>query len=180
MSRGSFNWSLDTYIQIDIDDVFVGQTGTRLVTEDIFALIESQNFLRKYIKGFNYTLGFSGHFFRRGDKVENEADEVLVAQSHNFLWFPHMWHHNHPQEYELTYLAALMTQNKLFAEFTSTEEYPHLRPAWDRRAFIHNNITVLPRQTCGLFTHTHFFHAYPDGIENLKKNIFEEKLLYKN
>lgn len=79
MSRGSFNWSLDTYIQIDIDDVFVGQTGTRLVTEDIFALIESQNFLRKYIKGFNYTLGFSGHFFRRGDKVENEADEVLVG-----------------------------------------------------------------------------------------------------
>uniref|UniRef100_A0AC35FTS7 [heparan sulfate]-glucosamine N-sulfotransferase n=1 Tax=Panagrolaimus sp. PS1159 TaxID=55785 RepID=A0AC35FTS7_9BILA len=209
MSRGSFNWSLDTYIQIDIDDVFVGQTGTRLVTEDIFALIESQNFLRKYIKGFNYTLGFSGHFFRRGDKVENEADEILVAQSHNFLWFPHMWHHNHPQEYELTYLAALMTQNKLFAEnlnfrtilsyavspqhsgvypiheplyeawktiwniqFTSTEEYPHLRPAWDRRAFIHKNITVLPRQTCGLFTHTHFFHAYPDGIENLKRNIF--------
>uniref|UniRef100_A0A914YAX4 Heparan sulphate-N-deacetylase domain-containing protein n=1 Tax=Panagrolaimus superbus TaxID=310955 RepID=A0A914YAX4_9BILA len=79
MSRGSYMWSLDTYIQIDIDDVFVGQVGTRLVSEDISALIDSQNFLRNHIEQFNYTLGFSGHFFRRGDKVENEADEILVG-----------------------------------------------------------------------------------------------------
>lgn len=55
---------------------------------------------------------------------------------------------------------------------TSTEEYPHLKPAWNRRGFIYKNISILPRQTCGLFTHTHFFHAYPDGFNQLKNNLF--------
>jgi hypothetical protein len=30
---------------------------------------------------------------------------------------------------------------------------------------------VLPRQTCGLYTHTHFFHAYPGGVSELTRNI---------
>ena len=79
MSRGSFSWSLETFIQIDIDDIFVGQTGTRLVPDDITSLIESQIFLSKHIEDFNYTLGFSGHFFRRGDRIENIADENLIG-----------------------------------------------------------------------------------------------------
>jgi hypothetical protein len=59
---------------------------------------------------------------------------------------------------------------------TSTEEYPHLRPASKRRGFIHANISVLPRQTCGLFTHTYYFYAYPDGIESLDEKIFGGEL----
>ncbi|XP_037364835.1 bifunctional heparan sulfate N-deacetylase/N-sulfotransferase 1 isoform X2 [Talpa occidentalis] len=54
---------------------------------------------------------------------------------------------------------------------TSTEEYPHLKPARYRRGFIHNGIMVLPRQTCGLFTHTIFYNEYPGGSGELDKII---------
>ncbi|XP_053317415.1 bifunctional heparan sulfate N-deacetylase/N-sulfotransferase 4-like [Spea bombifrons] len=54
---------------------------------------------------------------------------------------------------------------------TSTEEYPHLKPARYRRGFIHNGIMVLPRQTCGLFTHTIFYKEYPGGPNELDKSI---------
>ncbi|KAJ7401657.1 hypothetical protein BTVI_93724 [Pitangus sulphuratus] len=54
---------------------------------------------------------------------------------------------------------------------TSTEEYPHLKPARYRRGFIHNGIMVLPRQTCGLFTHTIFYKEYPGGPQELDKSI---------
>lgn len=92
---------------------------------------------------------------------------------------------------------------------TSTEEYPHLRPARYRRGFIHNDIMVnpppnslclpkfkkhlavslslplppchlpiapallqvLPRQTCGLFTHTIFYNEYPGGSRELDRSI---------
>ncbi|XP_061420826.1 bifunctional heparan sulfate N-deacetylase/N-sulfotransferase 2-like isoform X1 [Lethenteron reissneri] len=54
---------------------------------------------------------------------------------------------------------------------TSTEEYPHLKPARKRRGFIHNHIMVLPRQTCGLFTHTIFYKEYPGGPGELDRSI---------
>ncbi|XP_017264253.1 bifunctional heparan sulfate N-deacetylase/N-sulfotransferase 4 [Kryptolebias marmoratus] len=54
---------------------------------------------------------------------------------------------------------------------TSTEEYPHLKPARYRKGFIHNNIMVLPRQTCGLFTHTIYYKEYPGGPKELDKSI---------
>ena len=50
---------------------------------------------------------------------------------------------------------------------SSTEGYPHLKPSYLRRGFIHDGIMVLPRQTCGIFTHTMFFKNYPNGIERL-------------
>uniref|UniRef100_A0A8C2S931 [heparan sulfate]-glucosamine N-sulfotransferase n=1 Tax=Capra hircus TaxID=9925 RepID=A0A8C2S931_CAPHI len=56
-------------------------------------------------------------------------------------------------------------------QVTSTEEYPHLRPARYRRGFIHNGIMVLPRQTCGLFTHTIFYNEYPGGSRELDRSI---------
>lgn len=31
---------------------------------------------------------------------------------------------------------------------------------------------LVDRQTCGLFTHTQFFHAYPEGIDTFLENIF--------
>ena len=54
---------------------------------------------------------------------------------------------------------------------TSTEGYPHLKPAYSRRGFVHDGILVLPRQTCGIFTHTMFFKNYPNGIERLEEMI---------
>ncbi|EPY80594.1 hypothetical protein CB1_000816025 [Camelus ferus] len=56
-------------------------------------------------------------------------------------------------------------------QVTSTEEYPHLKPARYRKGFIHNSIMVLPRQTCGLFTHTIFYKEYPGGPQELDKSI---------
>uniref|UniRef100_A0A914EN07 Heparan sulphate-N-deacetylase domain-containing protein n=1 Tax=Acrobeloides nanus TaxID=290746 RepID=A0A914EN07_9BILA len=183
--RENFSSGIDRYIQIDIDDIFVGQSGSRFIPEDVKALIHSQNELRDYIQDFHYNLGFSGYFFRHGDELENAGDEELVAFADRFLWFPHMWRHNHAHEFSISYLLALMSQNKLFAEntrlktplqyaispqhsgvypihealyeawssiwkvrVTSTEEYPHLKPASLRRGFIYKNISVLPRQTC--------------------------------
>ncbi|GFY68285.1 hypothetical protein TNIN_292751 [Trichonephila inaurata madagascariensis] len=61
---------------------------------------------------------------------------------------------------------------------TSTEEYPHLRPARLRRGFIHRNIMVLPRQTCGLYTHTIFLDKYPGGPEKLELSIKGGELFY--
>ncbi|XP_046892157.1 bifunctional heparan sulfate N-deacetylase/N-sulfotransferase 1-like [Hypomesus transpacificus] len=54
---------------------------------------------------------------------------------------------------------------------TSTEEYPHLKPARHRRGFIHRDMSVLPRQTCGLFTHTIFYKEYPGSPNELDKLI---------
>jgi hypothetical protein len=46
---------------------------------------------------------------------------------------------------------------------TSTEEYPDLRPDHMRRGFKHRGISVLPRQTCRLFTHTFLHSHFPGG-----------------
>lgn len=61
---------------------------------------------------------------------------------------------------------------------TSTEEYPHLRPARLRRGFIHRNIMVLPRQTCGLYTHTIYMDMYPGGREKLENSIRGGELFF--
>uniref|UniRef100_A0A1I8EIL5 [heparan sulfate]-glucosamine N-sulfotransferase n=1 Tax=Wuchereria bancrofti TaxID=6293 RepID=A0A1I8EIL5_WUCBA len=199
---------LERYVQIDIDDIFVGTSGTRMTKVDADALLQSQFRLRRDITNFTYSLGFSGYYFRNGDSLEDEGDERLIEIGKHFFWFPHMWKHNHAHEHNQTYLEAIMTQNKLFAQgmglhvssgyavspqhagvypvhealynswqliwnitVTSTEEYPHFRPASARRGFVHRNISVLPRQTCGLYTHTQFFHSYPDGFTKLLSNI---------
>ena len=55
---------------------------------------------------------------------------------------------------------------------TSTEEYPHLRPANLRRGFQFEGISVLPRQTCGLFTKNLYYAEYPNGgPDTLEKSI---------
>uniref|UniRef100_G1KPE7 [heparan sulfate]-glucosamine N-sulfotransferase n=1 Tax=Anolis carolinensis TaxID=28377 RepID=G1KPE7_ANOCA len=63
-------------------------------------------------------------------------------------------------------------------KITSTEEYPHLKPARYRKGFIHKNIMVLPRQTCGLFTHTIFYKEYPGGPKELNKSIQGGELFF--
>ncbi len=56
-------------------------------------------------------------------------------------------------------------------EITSTEEYPHLRPARLRRGYVYSGIQVLPRQTCGLFTKNLFYSEYPGGPQVLEDSI---------
>lgn len=63
-------------------------------------------------------------------------------------------------------------------QVTSTEEYPHFKPAFQRRGFIHKGIAVLPRQTCGLYTHTVFMEKFPGGRERLDAMIMGGDLFF--
>ncbi|KAM7167316.1 bifunctional heparan sulfate N-deacetylase/N-sulfotransferase 4 isoform 1-T9 [Macrochelys suwanniensis] len=201
--------SLDRYILVDIDDIFVGKEGTRMNIQDVKALLETQNLLRTQVANFTFNLGFSGKFYHTGTEEEDEGDDLLLGSVDEFWWFPHMWSHMQPHLFHNeSSLVEQMILNKDFAlehgiptnmgyavaphhsgvypvhvqlyeawkkvwgiKVTSTEEYPHLKPARYRRGFIHNGIMVLPRQTCGLFTHTIFYKEYPGGPQELDKSI---------
>ncbi|XP_053921776.1 bifunctional heparan sulfate N-deacetylase/N-sulfotransferase 4 [Cuculus canorus] len=201
--------SLDRYILVDIDDIFVGKEGTRMNINDVKALLETQNLLRTQVANFTFNLGFSGKFYHTGTEEEDEGDDLLLRSVDEFWWFPHMWSHMQPHLFHNeSSLVEQMILNKEFAiehgiptdmgyavaphhsgvypvhiqlyeawkkvwhiRVTSTEEYPHLKPARYRRGFIHNGIMVLPRQTCGLFTHTIFHKEYPGGPQELDKSI---------
>uniref|UniRef100_A0A672SRG2 Bifunctional heparan sulfate N-deacetylase/N-sulfotransferase 1 n=1 Tax=Sinocyclocheilus grahami TaxID=75366 RepID=A0A672SRG2_SINGR len=198
--------SLERFILVDIDDIFVGKEGTRMKVADVKALVETQNELRRSIPGFTFNLGFSGKFFHAGTDEEDRGDDLLLSYVDEFWWFPHMWSHMQPHRFHnQSGLAEQMMLNRRFAEdhsipthlgyavaphhsgvypvhiqlyeawkrvwdirVTSTEEYPHLKPARFRRGFIHRGIRVLPRQTCGLFTHTIFHKEYPGGPQELE------------
>uniref|UniRef100_A0A4X1V243 [heparan sulfate]-glucosamine N-sulfotransferase n=1 Tax=Sus scrofa TaxID=9823 RepID=A0A4X1V243_PIG len=201
--------SLDRYILVDIDDIFVGKEGTRMNVKDVKALLETQNLLRTQVANFTFNLGFSGKFYHTGTEEEDEGDDLLLRSVDEFWWFPHMWSHMQPHLFHNeSSLVEQMILNKEFAlehgipinmgyavaphhsgvypvhiqlyaawkkvwgiQVTSTEEYPHLKPARYRKGFIHNSIMVLPRQTCGLFTHTIFYKEYPGGPQELDKSI---------
>ncbi|XP_072873927.1 bifunctional heparan sulfate N-deacetylase/N-sulfotransferase 4 isoform X2 [Chlorocebus sabaeus] len=201
--------SLDRYILVDIDDIFVGKEGTRMNVKDVKALLETQNLLRTQVANFTFNLGFSGKFYHTGTEEEDEGDDLLLRSVDEFWWFPHMWSHMQPHLFHNeSSLVEQMILNKEFAlehgipinmgyavaphhsgvypvhiqlyaawkkvwgiQVTSTEEYPHLKPARYRKGFIHNSIMVLPRQTCGLFTHTIFYKEYPGGPQELDRSI---------
>ncbi|ODM92934.1 Bifunctional heparan sulfate N-deacetylase/N-sulfotransferase [Orchesella cincta] len=214
LSRGRLSISLKRYVLIDIDDIFVGEKGTRLKSTDVEAILDTQERLRNLVPGFRFNLGFSGKYFHYGDDEENDGDDLLLEHSDKFMWFPHMWNHIQPHLYgNVSQLVIDMSKNKDFAKehgipidsgysvsphhsgvypvheilydawkkvwnikVTSTEEYPHLRPARLRRAFIHRGVMVLPRQTCGLFTHTIFIDRYPGGQSKLDESIWGGEL----
>uniref|UniRef100_A0A8C6MJ20 Bifunctional heparan sulfate N-deacetylase/N-sulfotransferase 1 n=1 Tax=Nothobranchius furzeri TaxID=105023 RepID=A0A8C6MJ20_NOTFU len=201
--------SLERYILVDIDDIFVGKEGTRMKVPDVKALLETQRELRTHVPNFTFNLGFSGKFFHAGSDDEDLGDDLLLSHVKDFWWFPHMWSHMQPHLFHnQSVLAEQMLLNKKFAmeqgiptnmgyavaphhsgvypvhlqlydawkkvwsiKVTSTEEYPHLKPARFRRGFIHSGISVLPRQTCGLFTHTIFYKDYPGSPNELDKLI---------
>lgn len=209
LSHGQLSLSLNRMILVDIDDIFVGEKGTRLQPDDVQALIATQKRIADIVPGFRFNLGFSGKYFHHGNHEENLGDDMLLRNVQHFNWFSHMWNHQQPHLYDnLTTLMAEMQLNKEFAhakgiptgsgysvsphhsgvypahellyiawkkvwnvKVTSTEEYPHLRPARLRRGFIHRNIMVLPRQTCGLFTHTMYIDRYPGGRDKLDESI---------
>ncbi|XP_043552757.1 bifunctional heparan sulfate N-deacetylase/N-sulfotransferase 4-like isoform X1 [Chiloscyllium plagiosum] len=224
LSGKKLSLSLERYILVDIDDIFVGKEGTRMNVNDVKALLETQNLLRTQVPNFTFNLGYSGKFYHTGGRgrrfgrccrrnlgtfAEDEGDDLLLKYVNEFWWFPHMWSHMQPHLFHNeSVLAEQMILNKEFAlkhgipidmgyavaphhsgvypvhvqlyeawkkvwgiKVTSTEEYPHLKPARYRHGFIHGGIMVLPRQTCGLFTHTIFYKEYPGGPRELDKSI---------
>ncbi|CAH1996483.1 unnamed protein product [Acanthoscelides obtectus] len=209
LSHGQLSLSLERKFLVDIDDIFVGESGTRMRPDDVKALIATQERLASMVPGFKFNLGFSGKYFHHGNSEEDSGDDLVLENVDKFTWFSHMWNHQQPHLYDnLTLLMEDMQLNRNFAKekgipvdsgysvsphhsgvypvheilytawkkvwnirVTSTEEYPHLRPARLRRGFIHRNIMVLPRQTCGLFTHTMMIDRYPGGREKLDESI---------
>jgi len=209
LSHGKVSTSLQRFIQVDVDDIFVGQKGIRLTPNDVEAIIETQNRIRDIVPNFRFNMGFSGKFFDHGTEDENRGDNFLLEHINEFTWFGHMWSHQQPHLYQnVSSLESDMLLNKQFAidhgipvnsgysvsphhsgvypvhealydvwkklwnvRVTSTEEYPHLRPARLRRGFIHRGVMVLPRQTCGLYTHTIFIDKYPGGRSVLESSI---------
>ncbi|XP_014406025.1 PREDICTED: bifunctional heparan sulfate N-deacetylase/N-sulfotransferase 4, partial [Myotis brandtii] len=209
LSGRRLSLSLDRYLLVDIDDIFVGKEGTRMNVRDVKALLETQTLLRTQVANFTFNLGFSGKFYHTGTEEEDAGDDLLLRSVDEFWWFPHMWSHMQPHLFHNeSSLVEQMALNKEFAlehgipvdmgyavaphhsgvypvhgqlyaawkqvwgiQVTSTEEYPHLKPARHRRGFVHDGIMVLPRQTCGLFTHTIFYKEYPGGPQELDKSI---------
>uniref|UniRef100_A0A8C0VRW4 [heparan sulfate]-glucosamine N-sulfotransferase n=1 Tax=Cyanistes caeruleus TaxID=156563 RepID=A0A8C0VRW4_CYACU len=209
LSGKKLTLSLDRYILVDIDDIFVGKDGTRMNTNDVqvkcvHKLMVNAAELYFHLKGKSWT------------EEEDEGDDLLLRSVDEFWWFPHMWSHMQPHLFHNeSSLVEQMILNKKFAlehgiptdlgyavaphhsgvypvhvqlydawkkvwniRVTSTEEYPHLKPARYRRGFIHKNIMVLPRQTCGLFTHTIFYKEYPGGPKELDKSIQGGELFF--
>jgi hypothetical protein len=73
---------LKRYIQIDIDDIFLGgKSNDYLRSNDIHALLRSQLFIQNYIKNFRYRLGFSGYYYQNsGNNEENEGNRLLISK----------------------------------------------------------------------------------------------------
>lgn len=215
LSHGKLALPLQRYVLIDIDDIFVGETGTRMIPRDVEALIEAQESFAQQIPGFKFNLGFSGKYYHKGNDEEDKGDDAIILNADKFWWFCHMWSHTQPHLWNASVLEREIRLNREFAhrhyipfdsgysiaphhsgvypvheplyeawrdisdvKVTSTEEYPHLRPARLRRGFIHRNVMVLPRQTCGLYTHTIFMSRYPGGRSKLDNSIEGGELFY--
>ncbi|OCT97146.1 hypothetical protein XELAEV_18009369mg [Xenopus laevis] len=146
--------SLKRYILVDIDDIFVGKEGTRMKANDVKALLETQMLLRSKVTNFTFNLGFSGKFYHTGTEKEDKGDDLLLGSVDEFWWFPHMWSHMQPHLFHNeSSLVEQMMLNKKFA-------------------------LVLPRQTCGLFTHTIFYKEYPGGPSELDRSIQGGELFF--
>ncbi|XP_064005931.1 bifunctional heparan sulfate N-deacetylase/N-sulfotransferase 4 isoform X3 [Pogoniulus pusillus] len=108
--------SLDRYILVDIDDIFVGKEGTRMNSNDVKALLETQHLLRTQVANFTFNLGFSGKFYHTGTEEEDEGDDLLLKSVDEFWWFPHMWSHMQPHLFHNeSSLVEQMILNKEFA-----------------------------------------------------------------
>ena len=108
---------------------------------------------------------FSGKFFYFF-VYRNFAKENDIPVTNQYSVAPH-----HSGVYPVHEPLYKAWKNVWNISVTSTEEYPHLRPAHLRKGFVHNNIRVLPRQTCGLFTKNLYYEEYPNGPAVLEKSI---------
>lgn len=82
-SYGRISMDTGRLIQIDIDDIFVGATGSRMKAKDVDALIEFQNnhLNPLYFNSteFKFNLGYSGYYFEHGNDEEDLGDKQLIS-----------------------------------------------------------------------------------------------------
>ena len=65
LTGGRFQTPLERVVQIDIDDMFVAASGTRIVKDDVDAMIQFQNKWQRNIPGLQLVIGFSGKFYQK-------------------------------------------------------------------------------------------------------------------
>lgn len=117
LSHGQLSISLSRMILIDVDDIFVGEKGTRLKKNDVKALLTTQERIQGLVPGFKFNLGFSGKYFHHGTYEENLGDDMILENTDKFMWFSHMWNHQQPHLYDnVSVLEADMILNKHFAK----------------------------------------------------------------
>jgi len=84
-SYGRIEIGTKRFIQIDIDDIFVGDIGIRMKPTDVEALVNFQNnflntrYFNSSANKFKFNLGFSGFYYQHGNNEENLADELLIS-----------------------------------------------------------------------------------------------------
>ncbi|CAG5121840.1 unnamed protein product, partial [Candidula unifasciata] len=116
LTNGLLGLPLTRLLQVDIDDIFVGNTGIRTLVKDAQAMVASQQKIRKLVPGFTYNLGFSGGYYMTGNKEEQAGDRELVALAKHFLWFNHLYRHDRLLNYNSSRIRQAIDKNIQFAQ----------------------------------------------------------------
>lgn len=80
LSHGQLSVNLQRLLLVDIDDIFVGERGTRLRQDDVQAVLASQARIQQMVPGFHFNLGFSGKYFHHGTPEENQGDNTILGK----------------------------------------------------------------------------------------------------
>ncbi|XP_059162378.1 bifunctional heparan sulfate N-deacetylase/N-sulfotransferase 3-like [Physella acuta] len=115
LTDGRLALPLDRLIQVDVDDMFVGQSGIRTLTQDAQEMLASQKRIGQYIPNFRYKLGYSGGMYAKGSDREIEGDRKIVELAENFDWFNHMYRHEQPHILNRSSFESSMESNINFA-----------------------------------------------------------------
>ena len=147
------SYSLERYILVDVDDVFLAKTELKMLEKDVNRIVESQNLLQEVIPGFKYNLGYCGAFFQTGNELTKRGDQMLVDLAPEFTWFGHIWSHNQPHKLTEDSLIDLMhkdldfsTRHNLSISTTHYSVTPHhsgvypvhdpLYQAWEKLGYV--------------------------------------------
>uniref|UniRef100_A0A0B7BT56 [heparan sulfate]-glucosamine N-sulfotransferase n=1 Tax=Arion vulgaris TaxID=1028688 RepID=A0A0B7BT56_9EUPU len=116
LTNGRLGLPLTRLLQIDVDDMFVGITGTRTLVKDAMHMVESQERIRQIIPEFTYKLGFSGGHYLKGSGDEQNGDRKVIALAQHFDWFSHMYKHEATQNLSRIKLKTSLDNNDQFAK----------------------------------------------------------------
>lgn len=153
LSSGRILSPLDRYIQIDIDDVFVGEKGKRMIAEDVEALVGTQHrFAQSVDGGFKFNLGYSGKYYKHGHEDENIGDEKLVANAKEFTWFCHTWSHSKAHLFNETQsIATELKRNLRFAQEHGLPIVGHAGLVTDSTGTLPPTYAVAPHHSGGKY-----------------------------
>ncbi|KAG8592984.1 hypothetical protein GDO81_000686 [Engystomops pustulosus] len=175
LSGKKLSLSLERYILVDIDDIFVGKEGTRMNVNDVKE-DEGDDLLLSSVDEFWWFPHMWSHMQPHLFHNESSLVEQMILNKefalHGIPTNRAMQWLRSTQALSSTTCSYMKLKEGMGLKVTSNEEIPHLKTASYRRGLITQwQSWVLPRQTCGLFTHTIFYKEYPGGPSELDKSI---------